>query len=129
MNPKIVIIDAHPVYVLRVIGFLESLTLKNNVVIPRGVKAMEAVIENKPDLIILSAILPDMDSIELAKQIKSYKPSLGVIVQTGLLTSQDKIDEFKSLGVEYVIPRLEKDWSLFQEAITEALRTVENVSS
>ncbi len=118
MNPKIMIIDAHPVYVSKTVGFLESLTLKNNVVVPRGAKALESIIENKPDVVVLSATMPDADSMELVRQVKSHRPSLAIIVQTGLLTSQNKINEFKSLGVEYVIPRLEKDWSLFQEAIT-----------
>jgi DNA-binding NtrC family response regulator len=127
MNPKIMIIDAHPVYVLKTVGFLESLTLKNNVVVPRGDKAVESIMENKPDLVVLSATMPDADSVELVRQIKSHRPALEMIVQTGLLTSQERINEFKSWGVEYVVPRLEKDWSLFQEAITAILSRIKSV--
>ena len=94
MNPKIMIIDAHPVYVSKTVGFLESLTLKNNVVVPRGAKALESIIENKPDVVVLSATMPDADSMELVRQVKSHRPSLAIIVQTGLLTSQNKINEF-----------------------------------
>jgi len=119
MNTKIMIIDAHPVYAPKVAGFLESLTFKNIVIIARGAKAMEAVLEYKPDMIILSATLPDMDGLMLAKHIKSQMPAIAMIVQTGLLTSQDTIDAFKTAGVDYVCPRREKDWSAFQEALTD----------
>ena len=44
-----------------------------------------------------------------------------MIVQTGLLISQETIEAFKAAGVEYVLPRLEKDWSPFEKALTEIL--------
>lgn len=121
MHTKILIIDAHPVYVLKMVGFLESLTLKDNVVVARGQKALEAVEEYKPDVIILSATLPDADSVALAGQIKTLYPAVAMIVQTGLLTSTQVIEAFKSAGVEYIVPRLEKDWSAFQDVLTEIL--------
>ena len=122
MNAKILIIDAHPVYAPKTAGFLGSLTFKNITVVSSGLKAMEAIAGDKPDVIILSAVLPDADSVALAGQIKSqYSSSIAIIVQTGLLTSPQVMEAFKSAGVEYVLPRREKDWSAFQEALTEIL--------
>jgi DNA-binding NarL/FixJ family response regulator len=121
MQTKIMIIDAHPVYVLKTVGFLESLTLKDNVVVARGQKAIEAVGEHKPDVIVLSATLSDADSVELSRQIKSLYPAVAMIIQTGLLTSAQVEGAFKSVGVDYVVPRLEKDWSAFQHALTDIL--------
>ncbi|MBI4309009.1 MAG: response regulator transcription factor, partial [Candidatus Omnitrophica bacterium] len=116
MNAKIMIIDAHPVYAPKMAGFLESLTLKNIVVVSCGLKAMEAVLEHKPDVIVLSATLPDADSAALAGQIKAASPSTAIIVQTGLLTTAQAMEAFKSAGVDHVLPRREKDWSAFQGA-------------
>jgi len=121
MHTKIMIIDAHPVYVLKTVGFLESLTLKDNVVVARGQLAMEAVSEHKPDVIVLSATLPDADSVELARQIKSLYPAVAMIVQIGLLASAQLEGAFKSVGVDYTVPRLEKDWSAFQYVLTDIL--------
>jgi DNA-binding NarL/FixJ family response regulator len=115
------IIDAHPVYAPKMVGFLESLTFKDITVVARGKKALEAVDQYKPDVIILSATLPDADSTILAAEIKSLHPAAAIIVQTGLLTSPQAMEVFKSAGVEHVVARLEKDWSSFQEALTDVL--------
>ena len=122
MNARIMVIDAHPVYALKMAGFLESLTLKNITVVPRGLEAMAAVAEHKPDVIVLSATMPDTDSVALVRQIKSFcGPYTRIIVQTGLLTTPETVQAFKSSGAEYVLPRREKDWSAFQEALTDSL--------
>jgi PleD family two-component response regulator len=121
MNARIMIIDAHPVYAPKVAAFLESLTFKNILVVSSGLKVLEAVIEFKPDLIILSATLPDTESCVLAAQIKAKYFSIPLILQIGLLTTSQTVEIFKSLGVDYVVPRREKDWSLLQKSITDAL--------
>ncbi len=121
MSNKIMIIDAHPVYAPKMVAFLESLTLKDTVVVAGGLKAMAAIAQHQPDVIVLSATLPDMDSVVLAGQIKSLHPGAPMIVQTGLLTSPQVSEAFKSAGVEYVVPRREKDWSAFQGALTDIL--------
>jgi DNA-binding NarL/FixJ family response regulator len=122
MNTRIMIIDAHPVYAPKMAGFLESLTFKDMVIVSSGLKAMGSIVEYKPDVIILSATLPDADSADLAGKIKSLYPGIAMIVQTGLQANQETIEAFKSLGVEYVVPRREKDWSVFQEALTSLVR-------
>ena len=119
MNTRIMIIDAHPVYAPKMVGFLESLTFKNIMVVSSGLKAMAAVAQYQPDVIVLSATLPDADSLALAGQIKSQVPAAAMIVQTGLLTSPQAMAAFKSAGAEYVLPRREKDWSAFQKALTD----------
>lgn len=126
MKPRILIIDAHPVYVLRTIGFLESLTLKDNLVVSRGDLAMETIIANNPDIVILSATMPNTDIMALARQIKAYRPTLPVIVQTGLLIGLDMIKEFRSLDIEYILPRREKDWAPLEEAVTAILSAVKS---
>lgn len=114
---KIMLIDAHPVYAPKMTGFLESLTFKSIETVPSGIRALEQLGRSRPDLIILSATLPDIDSVALVQQIKSIHPGVPIIVQTGLLTSTQTIHAFTSAGVEYVIPRREKDWSALEEIL------------
>lgn len=121
MNIKVMIIDAHPVYAPKTAGFLGSLTFKDVLIVPSGLKAMEAVTAYKPGIIVLSATLPDADSVVLARQIKSNDPSIAMIVQTGLLITPEATQAFKSAGVEHIIPRREKDWSAFEEALTSCI--------
>lgn len=121
MNTKIMIIDAHPVYINKTVGFLESLTFKNIEVVARGSKAVETVIEGKPDIIVLSAMLPDADSLSIARQIKAAFPTMPIIVQTGLLTTDAVKADFNALGMTHVIARREKDWAPFSEAINAIL--------
>lgn len=126
MNPKVMVIDAHPVYVDKTVGFLGSLTFKDVVVVARGPVALEAVKAHKPDVIVLSATLPDIDSIALAEQIKSQYSAVAIIVQTGLLIDHQAIEAFKDAGVEHIVPRLEKDWSAFHKALMDVLSSQSN---
>jgi PleD family two-component response regulator len=121
MKTKILIIDAHPVYAPKVVGILESLTFKNIEVVTTGSRAMEVIAQNIPDIVILSATLPDMDSVALARQIKGLEKSPAMIVQTGLLTSHEAVDAFKRAGVEHIVPRREKDWKPFEDALTDII--------
>jgi DNA-binding NarL/FixJ family response regulator len=124
MNTKIMIIDAHPVYVLKTVGFLESLTFKNVEVVSRGAQADLITFQYRPDIVILSATLPDANSVQLAKRIKSQLSKTAIIVQAGLLIKEEEVDAFKAVGVAHVLPRREKDWSAFEAALTDVLSSL-----
>lgn len=60
-----------------------------------GVQALEKVNEEKPDLVVLDVMLPEMDGIEVCKTIRSDKNQVPIL----MLTAKD--DEFdKVLGLE-----------------------------
>src|SRR5699024_3004685 len=60
-----------------------------------GVQALEKVNEEKPDLVVLDVMLPEMDGIEVCKTIRSDKNQVPIL----MLTAKD--DEFdRVLGLE-----------------------------
>ncbi len=121
MNQKIMIIDAHPVYAPKIAAFLEGLTFKNIEIVDKSSQAVGRIKEFMPNIVILSGMLPDIDSVEVLKQIKAASKFLPVIVQTGLLCTDELRSAFSDAGATVVLPRLEKDLVPLQRAIEAVL--------
>ena len=51
----------------------------------QGEKALEAILENPPDLVLTDQLLPGCSGIELASQIKSHNPRTRIVLITGQL--------------------------------------------
>ena len=117
MDKRVMIIDAHPVYAPKINAFLEGLTFKNIEIVDKSKDVFDRVRIFKPDVIILSAMLPDIDSVDILKLIRTQLPFVSVIVQTGLLTDAGRCLALKEAGASSVIPRLEKDLIPLQKAI------------
>jgi len=122
MDQRILIIDGHPVYVNKTIGFLQGLTFKDIQLAKTGKQGIDEVRFKKPDLVILSSMLQDMDSLEVCKVIHELtNGSTKIIVQIGLFTEVDTISKFKDYGADAVLMRKEKDLQPLQKAIEELL--------
>jgi len=94
MDQRILIIDGHPVYVNKTIGFLQGLTFKDIQLTKTGKQGIDEARLKKPDLVILSSMLPDMDSLEVCKVIHELtNGSTKIIVQIGLFTEVDTISK------------------------------------
>ena len=120
MDQRILIIDGHPVYVNKTIGFLQGLTFKDIRLAKTGKQGIDEVQLKKPDLVILSSMLPDMDSFEVCKSINELtNGSSKIIVQIGLFTEVDMISKFKDYGADAVLMRKEKNLRPLQNAIKE----------
>jgi len=118
INRRILIIDGHPVYVNKIIGFLRGLTFKDITLAPTGKEGIDFVRSKNPNLIILSGMLQDMDSLEACKAIRAMTDeSVKIIVQTGLFTKEEDIKRFKDYGADAVLTRKEKDLQPLQDAI------------
>ncbi|VAW13204.1 hypothetical protein MNBD_BACTEROID05-337 [hydrothermal vent metagenome] len=125
INCKILIIDSHPVYMDKMIGFLRGLTFKDIYSASTGGRGIELVRVENPKLIIMSASLPDMDSLEVCKVIqKQTYGSVKIIVQTGLFVPEESIEQFKKYGANAVLPRKEKDLTLLQNTIEKLFLSV-----
>ena len=122
MEHKILLIDGHPVYILKLVGFLEGLTFKNISLATTGQEGINKIDLVKPDLVILSGMLPDMESQEVCKKIKEINKSIKIIVQTGLFTDVESMKTFKVQGADAVLARKEKDLMPLQEIIEEFIR-------
>lgn len=122
MNNRILIVDGHPVYANKTDGFLRGLTFSNITIAKNGQDGIELAKANKPHLVILSAMLPDMNSVDVCRQIHSFcGEETQILVQIGLFTEEEKIQEFKSSGANVVLWRKEKDLQPLEDAIQSLL--------
>ena len=124
MNPvdqKILIVDGHPVYINKTQGFLEGLTFRNITLAKTGQEGIEKSESEKPGLVIMSGILPDMDAHEVCRMIKEKHSSSRIIVQIGLFTEEYDIEKFKEFGADVVLDRKEKDLAPLQEAVVRLI--------
>ena len=122
MNEKILIIDGHPVYILKMEGFLKGLTYKNIYLATSGEEGIRLARLRKPDLVLLSGMLPDLYSHLVCQKIKESLPNTKIIVQTGLFTDAAQISQFKECGADVILDRKEKDLFPLQQAIAEFLQ-------
>ena len=91
----------------------ENLKLLLNLLAPVGYKvrpasngavALEAVMQNKPDLILLDIKMPDMDGFEVCKRLKadSQLKKIPIIFISALGETEDKVKAFQAGGVDYI---------------------------
>jgi ActR/RegA family two-component response regulator len=86
-----------------------------------GALAMKAFREKKFDLLVADLRLPDINGMEIIKQVKEQKPDTEVIVITGYGTTATAVEAMK-IGVHDFLPKPFTEDQI-KNSITEALRT------
>jgi DNA-binding response OmpR family regulator len=72
--------------ILRAMRYAESLEIEG---VPDGREGLDAVVRQRPDLVLLDLQMPRMDGLALLKQIREIEPRLPVIVISG--TQENKM--------------------------------------
>ncbi len=119
MNVKVFVVDDHPM--LRK-GLRQALAQQSNVTVvgeaSRGGEALKGVVESEADVVVMDVLLPDMNGIEVTRQILSRRPSVKVIMFSGN-PARSVVDEALEAGAcGYV-------WK--QSAVEELGRAIEMV--
>jgi two-component system KDP operon response regulator KdpE len=79
-----------------------------------GAGALHAVAANRPDLIVLDLGLPDIDGVDVIRQLRTWTP-VPIVVLSGRSDSRDKVDALdagaddyitKPFGVEELLARI-----------------------
>lgn len=80
--------------------------------VEKGSEAIDSVMENPPDLILLDIRLPDIDGFEVCRRLRSEEKSsrIPIIFLTALTDTSDLVHAFASGGSDYIVkPFREKE--------------------
>lgn len=92
MSAKILIVDDN--YLMRVL--LRGILLGENCQVigeaRNGSVALESIAHNKPDIVFLDVMMPEMDGLEALQNIKSQYPEIIVVMITGN-PSKENVEE------------------------------------
>ncbi|MDZ7806810.1 MAG: hybrid sensor histidine kinase/response regulator [Gracilimonas sp.] len=79
-----------------------------------GKEAIELAESNKPDLILMDIMMPEMDGFEAVKRIKAKEglDDIPVIFLSALTETDDKIQAFQYGGVDYITKPFQKEETL-----------------
>lgn len=74
-----------------------------------GLQALAITEKVEPDVILLDAVMPEMDGFETCKKLKERLPNTPIIFMTGLTDVEDVIKGFDAGGVDYVTKPISPD--------------------
>ena len=68
-----------------------------------GFEAVESARREKPDLIISDVIMPDMNGIEAAIQVRGFLPACKILLFSGQAATADLLESARAQGHEFEI--------------------------
>lgn len=76
-----------------------------------GREAIDSVTANKPDLLILDLMMPEIDGVEVCKRLKQNKDTkkIPIIMLTAKTSVADKIEGFVTGAEEYITKPFDPD--------------------
>ena len=87
---QLVFVEDDPELAVLLADFLLRHEMQTHIV-ARGDKALEAIAQIQPDLVLLDIMLPGMDGYEACRQIRAQQPQLPVIMLTSRSSPFDRI--------------------------------------
>ncbi|WP_017444162.1 DNA-binding response regulator [Gayadomonas joobiniege] len=74
-----------------------------------GTQALSIAEKVTPEIVLMDAVMPNMDGFETCRQFKKMLPNVPVIFMTGLTDSDDVVRGFNAGGVDYVTKPIAPD--------------------
>jgi two-component system response regulator ResD len=99
--PRILVVDDDATLAEVVIGYLERAGHEARHV-SDGREALDAVAADPPDLIVLDLMLPEIDGIEVCRQVRIKHPHLAILMLTALGEAEDRIAGLEVGADDYV---------------------------
>ncbi len=111
--PKILVIDDQPINVQLLKRKLEREGLQVATALS-GREGLEKVASEKPDLILLDVMMPDMDGIEICKRLQAQEDTraIPVIFITARTTKESKLEGLAVGAVDYITKPIDLDETL-----------------
>ena len=111
--PSILVVDDQPINVQLLKRKLEREGIRITAAYT-GLEALEAVQKEKPDLILLDVMMPDMDGIEVCQRLQASEETRGipVIFITARTTKESKLEGLNVGAVDYITKPIDLDETL-----------------
>ncbi len=111
--PTILIVDDQPINVQLLKRKLERANLRV-ITAYSGVEALDLVRTNRPDLILLDVMMPDMDGIEVCQRLQASEDTrtIPVIFVTARTSKEGKIEGLNVGAVDYITKPIDLDETL-----------------
>ena len=74
-----------------------------------GLQALAIAEKVVPDVVLLDAMMPEMDGFETCRKLKERLPNTPIIFMTGLTDVEDVVKGFEAGGVDYVTKPISPD--------------------
>lgn len=84
-----------------------------------GIKAIEMYKQERPDIVTMDIIMPEMDGIEAVKQIRDFDPKAKIIMCSAIGQQGMVIDAIRAGARDFIVKPFQADRVL--EAITKVL--------
>ena len=109
-GPLVLSIDDDQV-TLKLIGRLLSRSGYNVITVNSGLKGLQVISKNRPDLILLDVEMPGMDGYEVCDRLQKNKTTayIPVIFVTSLTGKEDKAKALSVGAVDYLVKPIQKD--------------------
>ncbi|MBS0183875.1 MAG: sigma-54-dependent Fis family transcriptional regulator [Nitrospira sp.] len=110
MNAKILIVDDDPDIVMMLEDRLQA-SRYETVVATEGQQALDQIVHESPQLILLDLTLPKMSGLDVLKRLAQMKPSenIPVIVMTAHASIEAAVDAMKEGAYDFLTKPLDKD--------------------
>src|ERR1043165_4480767 len=111
--PSILVVDDQPINVQLLKRKLEREGIRITAAYT-GLEALELVKKEKPDLILLDVMMPDMDGIEVCQRLQANEETRGipVIFITARTTKESKLEGLNVGAVDYITKPIDLDETL-----------------
>jgi len=109
-KPLVLSIDDDPV-TLKLIGKLLSRGDYNVIAVNSGLKGLQVISKNRPDLILLDVEMPGMDGYDVCARLQKCEATayIPVIFVTSFAKKEDKAKAFSVGAVDYLVKPFQKD--------------------
>src|SRR5688500_20355912 len=108
--PSILVVDDQPINVQLLKRKLEREGIRIAAAY-NGLEALDAVKKERPDLILLDVMMPDMDGIEVCQRLQSEEStrSIPIIFVTARTSKEGKLEGLGVGAGDYITPTIEPD--------------------
>lgn len=98
---RVLVVDDDPTVAGVVVGYLERAG-HQAVHVADGRKALDTIVAEPPDLVVLDLMLPEVDGLEVCRQVRAEHPHLPIVMLTALAEADDRIAGLELGADDYV---------------------------